>query len=91
MSARSYAVDDPLVGLFLRLAAHPDAAFVFTIFIFALWNLSQYTYALFDGFVYQPATRIYQKYVGVVYAEVNLTSLPRPTSCASGAAKAAFL
>ncbi len=71
MSARSYAVDDPLVpcvGLFLRLAAHPDAAFIFTTFIFALWNRSQYNYALFAGFVYQPAPRIYEKYFGVVYA-----------------------
>jgi hypothetical protein len=68
MSARSYAVDGPLVGLFLRLAAHPDAAFIFNIFIFAPWNLSQYNYALFAGFVYQPAPRIYKKYFGVVYA-----------------------
>ena len=53
MSARPYAVDDPLVGLFLRLAAHPDAAFIFTIFTFVLWNLSQYNYALFAGFIFQ--------------------------------------
>ena len=53
MSARPYAVDDPLVGLFLRLAAHPDAAFIFTIFTVVLWNLSQYSYALFAGFIFQ--------------------------------------
>jgi hypothetical protein len=63
MSARSYAVDDPLVGLFLHLAAHtahPDAAFSFTIFVFALWNLAQCNYALFAGFVYQPSLQKHQ-------------------------------
>jgi hypothetical protein len=64
MSARSYAVDDPLVGLFLRLAAHPDAAFIFTIFIFDLWNLSQVNYALFAGFVYQPSLQNHQPVLG---------------------------
>ena len=60
MLARYDAVDDPLVGLLLRLAAHPHAAFIFTIFLFALWNLSQYNYALFAGFVFQPSPQQHQ-------------------------------
>jgi hypothetical protein len=53
--AAPFAVDDPLVGLFLRLDTHDGAAALFTIFIFALWNLLQYNYALFAGLFFQPA------------------------------------
>ena len=78
MLARYDAVDDPLVGLLLRLAAHPHAAFIFTMFLFALWNLSQYNYALFAGFVFQPVPRSNQKYFEVVYAVMLQTSLLIP-------------
>lgn len=78
MLARYDAVDDPLVGLLLRLAAHPHAAFIFTMFLFALWNLSQYNYALFAGFVFQPVPRSNQKYFEVVCAVMLQTSLLIP-------------
>ena len=79
MLASYDAVDDPLVGLLLRLAAHPHAAFIFTMFLFALWNLSQYNYALFAGFVFQPVPRSNQNYFEVVYAVMLQTSLLIPS------------
>jgi hypothetical protein len=44
--AAPFAVDDPLVGLFLRLDTQHAAAARFAIFIFALWNVLQDNYAL---------------------------------------------
>ena len=58
--AAPFAVDDPLVGLFLRLDTHYGAAVLFTIFIIALWNLLQYNYALFAGLFFQHALQLDQ-------------------------------
>ncbi len=41
LSARTYAVDDPLVRLFLRLAAHPDAALFYYIYRCPMESLTQ--------------------------------------------------